>query len=206
MVVDINADDNGDEFSKYHFQLGISKKKTKPLLLLEHQKIDAKEGDIIHISPQAHDSITCIANHISKHGGASLIIDYGEVNIRRNTLRGIKKHKFVSVFENPGQVDLSVDVDFAVSSRVVDQLNEKIEGKLHCHGPIDQGIFLKRMGIEARVMTLLSTLKETETNVNTRKEVIGQYERLVNGEMGKVYKVQSIVDCEQTPYPFDRVE
>jgi NADH dehydrogenase [ubiquinone] 1 alpha subcomplex assembly factor 7 len=178
------------EESSVNFQLGISKKKTKPLLLVEEKK--GEVGDIIQISPQTNDTAVYIANHINKNGGAGLFIDYGDVEIKRNTLRGIKNHEFVSVFEDPGNVDLSVDVEFGAIKKAIESKS------VHVFGPLDQGVFLKRMGIEARVLSLIS-----KNGKEARAELTSQYERLVRGEMGKVYKVQAIADSSKTPYPFD---
>lgn len=53
-----------------------------------------------------------MAERIKQQSGAALIIDYGKAIKEGFTLRGILKHQFVDILTQPGDVDLSVDVDW----------------------------------------------------------------------------------------------
>lgn len=50
--------------------------------------------------------------------GAALFIDYGENYTQSDTLRAFKQHRQVHFLEEPGQVDLTADVDFASFAHV----------------------------------------------------------------------------------------
>lgn len=52
---------------------------------------------------------------IAKINGAALIIDYGEDHAFTDSIRGIRKHKFIrekDILQYPGECDLSVYVNF----------------------------------------------------------------------------------------------
>ena len=58
-----------------------------------------------------------ICHHIRKifdkcQRGEGIIIDYGQFKPSTNSLRGIYKHQFCSIFDHVGDSDLSADVDF----------------------------------------------------------------------------------------------
>lgn len=61
---------------------------------------------------------------------AALIIDYGYDHSPGNSLRGIKDHKFVHPLTEPGDVDLSVDVDFSAIRQAA-----SVEGKAKVRAP-----------------------------------------------------------------------
>lgn len=110
IMIDIEEEEQVADFRPV-----ISHHKTKSMLLLEKQKFykDCAVGDIIQICPDSWD-ITCwLATRIKEYGGAALIADYGRENIRTDTFRGIKNHQFVSPYTDPGELDLSFDVEFS---------------------------------------------------------------------------------------------
>jgi SAM-dependent MidA family methyltransferase len=86
-------------------------------------------------------------------GVAALIIDYGHDHPSTASLRGIQKHTFVpNVLSEPGDIDLSIDVDFQTLRRYGTSSSKDVLA----FGPIPQGWFLKEMGIEARMEQLLA--------------------------------------------------
>lgn len=126
--------------------------------------------------------------------GAALILDYGPGNgaVPVNSLRGISKHRIVSPFAEPGQTDLSADVDFAAIAEAALRASEGVE----VHGPVEQGAFLETMGIWERAEMLLNMLKEKGESESKGKDVEKAWKRLVDrgpGGMGKVYKALAIL-------------
>jgi len=125
--------------------------------------------------------------------GAALIIDYGPADtIPTNSLRGIRAHRKVSPFTTPGQVDLSADVDFIALAEAALETSPNVE----VHGPVEQGIFLRTMGIKERAQQLLKGLGTSAEEEEKRKRVESGWKRLVErsgGAMGKVYKVMAVV-------------
>jgi NADH dehydrogenase [ubiquinone] 1 alpha subcomplex assembly factor 7 len=144
----------------------------------------AQVGDMIEISPVSIALVQDMAKRISQSGGAALIVDYGYDHPSELSLRGIKKHEFVSVLREPGDVDLSIDVDFATLRRFA-----TAEAKVKSSGPIGQGAFLKNMGIEHRLAMLL---QNTESE-KVQQDLFSSYERLVEPEqMGTIFKAMAL--------------
>ena len=114
-----------------------------------------------------------------------MVVDYGPSSeIPENTLRGIYQHKFVSPFYKPGEVDLSVDVDFQ-------NLKNLTEAVCNVYGPIQQGDWLHNIGIGYRVDQLL---KKNANDEEMQDKIYGAYRRLVDDDqMGKVYKFMALL-------------
>ena len=107
----------------------------------------AKEGSLLerrHLAP-----IRDITQRIAAGGGGALIVDYGH---RRtgfgDTLQAVRAHEFADPLEHPGEADLTAHVDFEALAALAEN-----EG-LRVHGPIAQGVFLRRLGIEPRAERL----------------------------------------------------
>ncbi|CAH0480785.1 unnamed protein product [Peronospora belbahrii] len=144
----------------------------------------AQVGDKIEISPVSIALVQDMAKRISQSGGGALIVDYGYDHPSELSLRGIKKHEFVSVLREPGDVDLSIDVDFATLRRFA-----TAEANIRSFGPVGQGVFLKNMGIEHRLAMLLQNTESEEA----QQDLVSSYERLVDAEqMGTIFKVMAL--------------
>ncbi|KAL3674100.1 hypothetical protein V7S43_000049 [Phytophthora oleae] len=144
----------------------------------------AQVGDRIEISPVSIALVQDMAKRISQSGGGALIVDYGYDQPSELSLRGIKNHEFVSVLREPGDVDLSIDVDFATLRRFATG-----ESKVKSSGPVGQGTFLKNMGIEHRLAMLL---QNTESE-KVQQDLFSSYERLVESDqMGMIFKAMAL--------------
>ncbi|KAH6562827.1 hypothetical protein BASA60_010949 [Batrachochytrium salamandrivorans] len=156
---------------------------------LEHVKI----GQCVEIAPDVISVAKSIAQRVATSGGAALLIDYGRDHIIDDSLRGIKSHQFVHPLSTPGDCDLSADVDFSAISHAVKDIANP-------HGPVAQGLFLERMGIGARAMTLING-----ASTNTEREaVVTAYDRLVDpAAMGEAYKIMAITVSPTTPYALE---
>src|SRR5438046_9734054 len=92
-----------------------------------------------------------IATRVREQDGAALIIDYGHLRSDAgDTFQAIARHSFADPLKNPGQNDLTAHVDFEALAQSADDVAARV------HGPIEQGEFLKRLGIETRAATLVS--------------------------------------------------
>lgn len=142
-----------------------------------------------------------IAQRVRTQGGVALIADYGFDHASSDSLRGIKDHAFVDPLQEPGLVDLSVDVDFRALSHAAESADD-----VTAHGPVEQGAFLQSLGILHR---LESVLKRTADPA--QREALQQaVRRLVHpDEMGRVYKFLAIAPTVLPPPPgfeFDEIE
>ncbi|PPQ69180.1 hypothetical protein CVT24_000028 [Panaeolus cyanescens] len=117
-------------------------------------------------------------------GGCGLIVDYGDNKAFGDSFRAFKEHKIVDVFHQPGNCDLTANVDFAY-------LKESMSDLVNCYGPVTQKTFLERMGIQLRLQSLL----KTATTDARREQILDGAKRLVDPlGMGKEYQVLAITN------------
>jgi hypothetical protein len=197
------------------FKLTLAKASTPSSLVIpeiseRYRSLKSQPGSTIEVSPESRIYASDFARRIggasepprtvSRKGGeaaapkrvpsgAALIMDYGTMStIPVNSLRGIQHHKNVPALSSPGQVDVSADVDFTALAESAIEASEGVE----VHGPVEQGDFLKAMGIAERMQQLLKGVKDEEK----RKTLESGWQRLVErggGGMGRIYKVMAIV-------------
>ncbi|XP_037837493.1 protein arginine methyltransferase NDUFAF7, mitochondrial isoform X2 [Kryptolebias marmoratus] len=116
-----------------------------------------------------------LARRIVEDGGAALIADYGHDGTKTDTFRSFKGHQLHDVLSSPGSADLTADVDFSFLRRMAG------EG-VSCLGPVTQRMFLKNMGIDARMQVLLRNC----SNPSIRKQLTSSYDMLTNpAKMGE---------------------
>ncbi|KAH8653350.1 DUF185 domain-containing protein [Xylariales sp. PMI_506] len=184
------------------FQLTVSPAATRHSRYLpesspRYRALKSTPNSLIEVCPDASLYSSDFASRIGgspqhpkkKPSGAALILDYGPSDtIPINSLRGIRHHKRVSPFSEPGLVDLSVDVDFTAIAEAAMKASDGIE----VHGPVDQGYFLESMGIQQRA----EYLAKKASDDTKRQEIEKAWRRLVDrgpGGMGKVYKALAIL-------------
>ncbi len=134
-----------------------------------------------------------IAHRIADHGGAALFIDYGHLkSAAGDTLQAIGSHKFTSPLENPGEADVTSHVDFEALAEFARKQGTKI------HGPVTQGFFLKKLGIDVRTKTL-----KQDKNDKTVEEIEAARERLTGPGrgMGELFKVMALAHPSLPPLP-----
>ena len=153
-----------------------------------------KVGERIEISYESWRLAKELNNLLLNSKGGGLVIDYGKNDYSSDSLRAIGDHKFKELFDNVGNVDLSVDVDFSLLSDAFQDLNT--------FGPIPQREFLLSMGIESRLESLV------KCNPTLSDEITKSVHRLIgtdSNSMGLAYKVFAVNSKNQTaPWPFQK--
>jgi SAM-dependent MidA family methyltransferase len=143
----------------------------------------APVGAVFEWRPDAE--IMKIATRVRDQDGAALIIDYGHVRSDAgDTFQAIARHSFADPLKNPGQADVTAHVDFQALARAVEDLGARV------HGPVSQGDFLKRLGIETRAVTLMA-----KASHEVSEDISGALKRLVGGGrggMGSMFKVLAV--------------
>jgi len=143
----------------------------------------APVGAVFEWRPDAE--IMKIATRVRDQDGAALIIDYGHTRSDAgDTFQAIARHSFTDPLKNPGQADVTAHVDFQALTRAAEDVGARI------HGPVPQGEFLKRLGIETRAMTLMA-----KASHEVSEDVSGALKRLIGGGrggMGSMFKVLGI--------------
>jgi SAM-dependent MidA family methyltransferase len=126
-----------------------------------------------------------IATRVRDFGGAALIIDYGHARSDAgDTFQAIARHSFADPLLTPGQSDVTAHVDFQALSLAAEDVGGRV------HGPVDQGTFLRRLGIETRAVTLMS-----KATAEVSEEIAGGLKRLTEpgrAGMGSLFKVLGI--------------
>jgi NADH dehydrogenase [ubiquinone] 1 alpha subcomplex assembly factor 7 len=146
-------------------------------------------GAVFEWRPDAE--IMKIASRVRDQEGAALIIDYGHVRSDAgDTLQAIARHSFADPLKNPGQADVTAHVDFQALARAAEDLGAQV------HGPVPQGDFLKRLGIETRAVTLMA-----KTTPEISEDISGALKRLIGGGrggMGSMFKVLAVSEPRLT--------
>lgn len=139
-------------------------------------------GNQIEVCPQGGAIVEHMSEAIADHGGCALIVDYGEDGSRRHTLRSFKKHELHDVLEDPGNADVTANVDFAY-------LRKATHGKVQTFGPVTQSSFLQQMGIDMRMEVLLQNASSSQA-----EQLQSGYKLLTSSsEMGEKFKFFSLV-------------
>ncbi|WP_420133904.1 class I SAM-dependent methyltransferase [Rhodopseudomonas sp.] len=145
----------------------------------------APVGAVFEWRPDAE--IMKIATRVRDQGGAALIIDYGHVRSDvGDTFQAIAKHSFADPLQSPGRADLTAHVDFQALARAAEDVGART------HGPVTQGEFLKRLGIETRAVSLMA-----KATPQVSEDISGALQRLTGegrGAMGSMFKVLGVTD------------
>ncbi|VDO08696.1 unnamed protein product [Rodentolepis nana] len=171
---------------------------------------DLSEKTIVEVCPDGGALVQKMASRIAADGGSALIVDYGHVGERQDTLRAFKNHELHDPLKDPGQADITADVDFAFLRRSVEAANKPGMFKLDLtfcapilnlffnnflltlvvvHGPVSQAYFLIHMGILLRLKNLVARTKNEEE----KQKLIASTEMLVGtNQMGKRFKFMAI--------------
>ena len=132
-----------------------------------------------------------IASRVRDQEGAALIIDYGHLRSDAgDTFQAIARHSFADPLKNPGQADVTAHVDFQALVRAAEDLGAGV------HGPVPQGDFLKRLGIETRAVNLMAkaTREASEDVASALKRLVGGG----RGGMGQMFKVLGVSEPNLT--------
>lgn len=162
--------------SKPDFEFCLSDKVCDPTLLSSTVR-GAPDGSIAEICPLGQQIARDLAGHLAKAPGAALIIDYGYARSSPgDTFQALKNHAYVPPLADPGEADLTAHVDFAALTQAASAATS--------YGTVDQGAFLKALGIDARAGVLMANAKPHQ-----RQEVEAAHHRLTDpSAMGSLFK------------------
>jgi len=143
----------------------------------------SKNQNFIEYSELGFDYLKNISQIIKKNDGGMLLIDYGYTQKRmKNTLQAISKHKFVNIFDNIGNVDITHNLSFELFKNFV----KKMGGLTN--NLTTQRKFLINMGIEERA-EMISKNK----NFLKKADIYYRLKRLIDEkQMGNLFKVMLI--------------
>ena len=143
----------------------------------------------VELSPRSAAIVREICSRIVESGGGALIADYGHNGEKSNTFRAFKNHKLCDPLEDPGNSDLTADVDF-------NYLKNSCSDEVLVYGPEGQRLFLHRLGIELRKDRLLQSC----TNTEIKSDLESSYHMLTDkDQMGQRFKFMSIFPATMKP-------
>ncbi len=161
------------------------------LTALTHRLEDTKPGDVVETCAPALPIAQAIAARIARHGGAALIVDYGDWRALGDTLQALRGHAPAPVLHDPGSADLTAHVDF-------EPLAKAAQAAGISHSLLTpQGIFLERLGITARAQALAKSLSGAALQSH-----VAAHRRLTHPEeMGNLFKVLGLYPRHASPPP-----
>lgn len=90
-----------------------------------------------------------LGRRIAREPGAALVIDYGHAeSATGETLQAVRDHLFADPLAAPGEADMTAHVDFQALGHTFETMGATV------FGPIEQAVFLDRLGIDTRAQTL----------------------------------------------------
>ncbi|KAF7256717.1 hypothetical protein EG68_06322 [Paragonimus skrjabini miyazakii] len=147
---------------------------------------DVKDRDFVEVCPRALVLMDELCQRLTETPSAALIIDYGHLGEKGNTLRGFRNHQVCDALLDPGNIDLTCDVDFSMLQRRISSSGCNV----NVYGPVTQAYFLINMGL----LTRLKTLVEQCDSESQREELLSGCEMLITEEqMGERFKFLAVV-------------
>ena len=158
----------------------------------------APEGSVAEVSPAAISAASEIGRRMAAHPGSALIVDYGpQESELADTLQAVRGHRRHDVLREPGTADLTAHVDFATLARAAAEAGGRV------FGPVAQGEFLRRLGIDARVAALVR--RATAAQAAAVSE--GVRRLIAPDQMGTLFKLLAITSADlPLPVGFELAE
>ena len=155
-------------------------------------EMDAAEGAIIETRPAVSSLLAALAERAKDAPFAALFADYGHAETGiGDTLQAVSRHRFADPLAAPGEADLTAHVDFAA----LKELGR--ETGLDAYGPMPQGEFLLKLGLEARCERLLQSATPEQ-----KSAILSGAARLADPrQMGLLFKMLALQSSWLAPPP-----
>lgn len=157
------------------------------------------DGTVFETAPARIAIVEQIASRLVAQGGVGLVIDYGHLQTAfGDTLQAVKKHRYESVLNSPGEADLTSHVDFASLGRAAQAQAAQVAA------PLTQSQFLLELGLLERA-GVLGAGKSPEAQQAIQQSV----DRLAGSgknQMGNLFKVMCILGSDKLILPFKRAD
>ncbi|MDO8605555.1 MAG: class I SAM-dependent methyltransferase [Phaeospirillum sp.] len=143
----------------------------------------APVGAVAEICEPGRALAAAIGRRLAVTPGAALIVDYGApVSGTGDTLQAVRTHRYHPALADPGMVDLTAHVDFQALAEA------GAKAGATPHGPVSQGRWLLRLGIEERAVMLMRNASPDQA-----ADIAGRARRLIDpGEMGTLFQVMAL--------------
>jgi NADH dehydrogenase [ubiquinone] 1 alpha subcomplex assembly factor 7 len=139
----------------------------------------APAGMVLESSPASLAQVRQLSRRMIMHGGAALIVDYGHDRLAAGeTLQAVRMHEYADPWIEPGKSDLTAHVDFESLARAA------AEAEVAVQGPVGQGEWLVRLGVDARTEALARA-----DPVRSESLRIARNRLVSTEEMGRLFRV-----------------
>jgi NADH dehydrogenase [ubiquinone] 1 alpha subcomplex assembly factor 7 len=145
----------------------------------------APEGSICEVCTEANALARWLSARLRSHRGAALFLDYGAAaSGLGDTLQAVRRQRRADPLEAPGEIDLTAHVDFQAFAETARNMGSQVQG------PVPQGVFLRRLGIDARAVVLLQ-----RASAGQAAAIEDGYRTLIDGaRMGTLFKALAVAD------------
>ena len=155
---------------------------------LAHRLADTGEGDVVELAPGLPVIAQAIGQRIADHGGAALVVDYGDWRSLGDTLQALKAHRRIDPLASPGEAGLTTHVDFEAIAAAAGCAHTRLT---------PQGVFLERLGITPRAQQLAGALQGAALESH-----VAAHRRLTHPEeMGTLFKILGLLPEGAPPIP-----
>jgi SAM-dependent MidA family methyltransferase len=154
--------------------------------------MDIAEGTIFEMRAAALSLLSSLAVRAKDAPVVALIADYGHAEAALgDTLQAVWRHRFADPLAAPGEADLTAHVDFAALRAAARGLG------LAAYGPMPQGEFLLKLGLESRCERLIHNATPEQ-----KAAVLSGAARLADPrQMGLLFKVMVLQSSGLAPPP-----
>jgi NADH dehydrogenase [ubiquinone] 1 alpha subcomplex assembly factor 7 len=155
---------------------------------LEH-RLDVPFGGVVEVRAAASPIMAGIGARIATHGGAAVIVDYGDWLSRGDTFQALRAHAYADPLAEPGLADLTAHVDFAAIAAAA--------APAATTAMVTQGALLTRLGIVQRSDRLAASLSGAAL-----EQHLAATRRLTDpAEMGTLFKALGLHPHNAPPPP-----
>lgn len=153
---------------------------------------DMPEGAIVETRPAISPLLAQLAERAKRAPVAALFVDYGHAESGvGDTLQAVRRHRFADPLTAPGEADLTAHVDFAALGATARELG------LAVYGPMPQGEFLLKLGLETRCERLLQNASPPQ-----KAAILSGAARLADPrQMGVLFKMLALQSSGLAPPP-----
>lgn len=160
-----------------------------PVPALDHRLATTRPGQIVEQCAPGEAIAAELGARIAAHGGAALILDYGDEESIGDTFQAMAGHAFADTLADPGEADLTAHVAFGPLARAA---QPAVASAL-----VPQGVFLERLGITPRAQSLARGL-----NGAALDQHVAAHRRLTHpDEMGHIFKARALTSADAPPPP-----
>lgn len=195
-LIDLDTSDSPDHF-RYVLSPSPAASNFVPASLTPTPPKGHPNQHQLETSPVSHTTMETLALKLRKAGGAALIIDYGKDGAFGSSVQAVKDHEYMDVLANPGDADITAQVDFAAIRDVVEnKLPKPKEGdkNLKVHRLVTQRLLLRELGLQQRLVDVLAKIEKEDDQVDAATAAW----RLVDNEnetsMGVLFKAMCITE------------